>query len=204
MQLARSRVGIRLFLALSHDSATACEGVRRNPPAVERRTLVERVATDPAFAEAWRVAHELRRDVPIAAVQERQPWRPAPWLAAAVVVLAAALFFVDRRDRSGDTAFRDGGRYAIESLVPADAALPRSAFRLRWSPGPQDSRYQVRVTTEDLRLLVTAGDLTRPELVIDPAQLVDVPRGSRVLWHVEVTLPNGERIVSPTFATRVE
>jgi hypothetical protein len=46
--------------------------------------------------------------------------------------------------------------------------------------------------------------LTRPEVTIDPAQLADLPRGSNVLWQVEVTLPDGERASSPTFVTRIE
>lgn len=175
-------------------------------PAGERRDLVERMATDAACAEAWRVAHELQRTIPGAAVQQpRQAWRPPSWLAAAaVLLLAAAIVLVSRRDPSEDTVFRDPGRYVIESLLPPDAALPKDAFRLRWSAGPQDSRYQVRLTTDDLRLLVTAGDLTGPEILVDPARLADVPQGSSVLRQVEATLPTGERAVSPTFATRVQ
>jgi hypothetical protein len=203
----------RAFQALA-DSSGECSredldriwlAVSGELPAGQRRELVERLATDPACAEAWRVAHELRRNLPTALVQERRPaWRSAPWLAAAaVLLLAASVVFVSRRDHSGDTTFRDPGRPAIASLVPTDRALPKAAFQLRWSPGPQDSRYQVRVTTEDLRLLTTVGDLTRPEVVIDAASLSDVPEGSRILWQVEVTLPSGERVVSPTFVVRV-
>ena len=62
-----------------------------------------------------------------------------------------------------------------------DATLPRDAFRLRWTPGPQDSRYQVRVTTEDLRVLTTVSDLTVPELVLDRELLSGVAPGARVL-----------------------
>jgi hypothetical protein len=175
-------------------------------PAHERRELVERLATDTACAEAWRVANELHRSLSGTAVRQQRPlWRSSPWLAAAaVLLLAASVMFVSRRDQSGDATFRDPGRPAIESLVPADAALPKNAFRLRWSAGPDDSRFQVQVTTEDLRLLTTVSDLTRPELVIDAARLADLLPGSRVLWQVQVTLPDGERAVSPTFVTRVQ
>ena len=203
------------FQALSDWASSECpqadldriwRAVEGELPADERRELVERLATDPACAEAWRVAHELSRSLPTTATRERRPtWRSAQWLAAAAVLLiAASAIFASIRDQSGDTTFRDSGRPAIASLVPTDAALPKSAFQLRWSPGPEDSRYQVQVTTEDLRLLSTVRDLTRPEVVIDPARLADVPRGSRVLWQVEVTLPDGERAVSPTFVTGVQ
>lgn len=205
----------RAFQGLADTSPGECSpedleriwlAVRGELPVDERHQLVERVATDPAFAEAWRVAHELRQPLPGAAVQQRRmAWQPAPWLAAAaVLVLAVTVVMVSRLDDQGDATFREAGTYAIEPLVPPDAALPRSAFQLRWNPGPRGSRYQVRVTTEDLRLLVTAADLTRPEVTIDPAQLADLPRGSNVLWQVEVTLPDGERASSPTFVTRIE
>lgn len=202
------------FQALSDSSGSECSpadldriwrAVEGELPADERRELVERLATDPACAEAWRVAHELRRSLATTAVQKPRPWRSTSWLAAAAVLLmAASVVFVSRRDQAGDTTFRDSGRPAIASLVPADAALPKDAFQLRWTPGPQDSRYQVQVTTEDLRILATFRDLTTPEVVIDSARLADVPRGSRVLWQVEITLPDGERAVSPTFVTRVQ
>ena len=53
--------------------------------------------------------------------------------------------------------FRDAGSYVVESLVKTDETLPRDAFVLRWKPGPEGSRYQVSVTTEDLKLLKTAA-----------------------------------------------
>lgn len=203
------------FQALSDSSGSECSpadldriwrAVEGELPADERRELVERLATDPACAEAWRVAHELRRSFSTTTAQERRrPRHSASWLAvAAVLLMAASVVFFSRRDQASDTTFRDYGRPAIASLVPADAALPKDAFQLRWTPGPQDSRYQVQVSTEDLRLLATVGDLTRPEVAIDSARLADVPRGSRVLWQVQVTLPDGERAVSPTFVTRVQ
>jgi hypothetical protein len=129
-----------------------------------------------------------------------------PWLAAAAVLLvgvAAAL--VVRFSPSSRDTFRDSNHQVIESLVPADAALPRDAFRLRWTPGPQGSRYQVRVTTEDLRVLTTVSDLTGPELVVDRDLLAGVAAGARVLWQVDVSLPGREGILpSPTFMVRVQ
>ena len=92
----------------------------------------------------------------------------------------------------------------MESLVPPDLALPRDAFRLRWTPGPEGSRYQVRVTTEDLKLLATAADLMAPEFAVDPAVLAGLSSGARVFWQVDVSLANGARRTSSTFITRLK
>ena len=99
--------------------------------------------------------------------------------------------------------FRDPGGYKIESLVPSET-LSRETFRLRWTPGPQGSRYQVRVTTEDLRVLATAEDLTVPEYLVEPDRLASLSPGARVLWQVDVVLPSGERASSQTFVARVK
>jgi len=176
----------------------------------ERRELIDRLASDPALAEAWRVAHELHeaggagveaRGVP------RQPVRgwQRGWLAAAAVLLAAvSAMFVFQRTRPVDETFRAGERYAAQSLLGADATLPRDQFRLRWTPGPPDTRYQVRVTTEDLQVLTIAADLPVAELVVPRETLAPVAPGNRVLWQVDATLPGGERISSATFTTRVQ
>ena len=63
---------------------------------------------------------------------------------------------------------------------------------------------QVRVTTEDLRVLATVSDLTMPELALESAVLTSVPSGARVLWQVEATLPGGENVASETFNVTLE
>jgi len=177
-------------------------------PASERRDLVDRTASNPALAEAWRVAQELWRDAPqpIPAATGGARFWTRSWLAAAAVLfigIAAGLVF-QLSPPSRDT-FRDPDHYVIEPLVQPDATLPRDAFRLRWTPGPQDSRYQVRVTTEDLRVLTAVSELTVPELVLDRELLSGVASGARVLWQVDVTLPGREGIVtSRTFIVRVQ
>jgi hypothetical protein len=178
-------------------------------PAQERRELVDRMARDPALAEAWRTAHELWQAAaqPTAAAEPRgaRLWTRS-WLAAAAAVLiavtAGVLFQVSRPP--SEDAFRDPGHYVVASLVPPDAILPRDAFRLRWTRGPGDSRYHVRVTTENLRVLTTVSDLSSPELVIGREVLASVAPGARVLWQVDVTLPEGDTVSSETFVVRVQ
>jgi hypothetical protein len=191
----------RIWLAVSGDLSPA-----------ERRDLVERTAADPGCAEAWRVASEMWRvsqaravgGSAVAAPGLTRRWTPR-WLAmAAALLLISAIGVLSlRNQRSGDE-FRAAPGFVVESLVPADTALPRDAFRLRWTPGPDGSRYQVRATTEDLQVLATAADLTVPEFVVESGALSRVPRGASVFWQVDVSQPNGERLTSSTFITRVE
>lgn len=175
-------------------------------PAADRQALIERMAVDPMVAEAWRVAHALGRGCGVdAAIDVRQPASVSfSWLAtaAAVLLLTSALFIVSR-DRSGVDTMRDAGSVRIESLIADDATLPRDACRLRWSPGPPGSRYQVRVTTEDLQILTTIANLTEPQVTIEPARLAALEPGARMLWQVEATLPDGSHATSATFAARI-
>jgi hypothetical protein len=181
--------------------------VRGELPAAERRTLIERLAVDATLAEAWRVAHAMRRDDSWKSASGSQRYAPAAgrWLATAAAALLAVsvVFMVSRLDRpNGDTVRAPVGT-RIESLVTSDA-LPRDAFRLRWSAGPVGSRYQVRVTTEDLDMLTTIANLAEPEVTIDRAALAELKPGTRLFWQVEATWPGGGRAASPTFTARVQ
>jgi hypothetical protein len=178
-------------------------------PPDERQELVERVADDPVAAEAWRIASELWEGMHavqghVAAPGPAIRWT-GPFLAAAAALLVmTALGVTTLLNRQGGDEFRASPDDVVESLVAADAPLPRDAFRLRWAPGPEGSRYLVRVMSEDLRMLTTAADLTVPEIVVEPAALAALPAGASVLWQIEVSLPTGERITSATFVNRIQ
>ncbi|MPZ21230.1 MAG: hypothetical protein GEV06_25530 [Luteitalea sp.] len=176
-------------------------------PAAARRELVERMSADPAGAEAWRGAWALSQSsaegVPASTRLHRRYSTPS-WLAAAaalVVMLGGLLFQLNRTP--ADSTFREPDRYVVESLVPSRAALPRDAFRLRWTPAPEGSGYQVTVTTEDLQMLTTVSEVGATELLVEEDLLASIGSGERVLWQVVVTLPGGERVSSQTFVTRV-
>lgn len=181
--------------------AVACE-----LPAEERRQLVERVAVDPAFAEAWRIAHALQREHGgVAAPLPRARSWSATWigLAAALVIGIGAALYQIQREPAADV-YRAQAQYTIAALVASDSTLARDAFRLRWTPGPDGTRYDVQVTTEDLRVLATARDLTTAELLVPRASLEAVPPQARVLWQVTATLPGGQRVTSETFVVRTD
>jgi hypothetical protein len=176
-------------------------------PASERLDLIDRMAREPVLAEAWRIASELAGALPMEATpQSRRRFLPASRSLAAVagvvLVMAAAVMLMNRSSSRVDT-LRTSDELIVESLVPDDATLSREAFRLRWTPGPPESRYQVRVTTEDLRAVAAASDLTTSELVVPPEALEQVAPGARLLWQVDIIAPDGSRISSRTFTARV-
>ena len=177
-------------------------------PAEERRVLVDRMASDPAYAEAWRIAHEMwtaaQGATPAAPpVRPVRRWAPA-WLAAAAVLLVGTTVgLVTLRDTRSADEFRSASGYLVESRV-AEEVLPRRAFRLRWAPGPEGARYRVTVTTEELVVIATAADLTEPQFAVPESSLSEIPTGARVLWQVEANLPDGTRVASRTFVTRIE
>ena len=204
------------FQSLGADSPVDCpeEDVERvwravsgDLPVDERRDVVDRMASQPAVADAWRVALELRRaqqdGVPLLPGRTPRSWAPA-WIGLAALLVMAVGVGLVQFSRSPVDTFREAGRYVVESLVTSDATLPRDAFVLRWKGGPDGSRYQVRVTTEDLRVLTTATELTSPELKVPPELLADLAPGARVLWQVVVALPGGETVSSQTFVVRAE
>ena len=177
------------------------------PPA-ERRALIDRMATDAACAEAWRVAHEMWMAHQPSGVllpwRHRTPWT-TPWLAAAATFLiVSAIGIVSLFDKAPANEFRASPGYVVASLVPADTPLPRNEFLLQWTSAAEGSRYQVRVTTEDLRVLATVTDLTTTQFVVPSAELAALRDGASVFWQVDASLPTGERITSPTFVALVK
>ncbi|MGE0811933.1 MAG: hypothetical protein AB7O28_14170 [Vicinamibacterales bacterium] len=189
------------------DLAAVWDAVRGDLEPEARRALVARLADEPALAEAWRIAHALEAPGPRAVASvaaPRRTWSPA-WLgAAAVLVLGLSAALLVPGLRHAEPVLRRPAGLAVESLVAPDAALPRAAFELRWSPGPAGSRYQVRVTSEDLRVIAAVSDLETPSYRVPADALAGVPGGGTVFWQVDVTLPAGARRSSTTFVTHVQ
>ena len=129
-------------------------------------------------------------------------WRPWPvWAAAAAVLLAVPL--VARLQRaSPPPEMRAQQAPALRSLLPETASLPRTACVLRWSD--LGARYSVSVLSNDLRPLASADGLERPEFAVPPDALATVPAGGGIVWSVEARWPDGRRLASPTFVTRLD
>jgi hypothetical protein len=106
----------------------------------------------------------------------------------------------------GPSGYRGDGGPVLRSLVPAAAALPRDAARLRWelAPAAPGARFDVRVTGADLTVITEATDLAAPELLVPREALAALPPGALLYWQVDATLPGGGRLRSPTFTARLE
>ena len=183
--------------------------VRGELPASQRRAIVDHTAACAICAEAWRLAAEMKPEgVPAAApsppARSKLTWL-APLAAAAALAIALGAGLWPRRVYAPgeEPGYRGGDPAEVQSLVADGEALPREDFRLRWSTGPDGSRYDLRVTSESLDVLVDAPGLADTSYLVPPSALSPVPSGGRVLWRVEAAAPDGTRTASRTFVTRV-
>ena len=177
------------------------------------RRIALHVAECGACTVAWRLAVEMARVVPPARAG-REPeaasrrWRRIASIGAAAALAAglAGLFVIDARRfpaRPEVGVYRTAAPVEVRALVPDGAVLPRHDMRLRWTAGPEGSRYVVRVFTEDLTSIAEADGLAAPEYVVPESRLAGLPAGARLLWQVTVVPPGGDRFTSPTFAVRL-
>jgi hypothetical protein len=179
-------------------------------PWSETETLLDHAASCAACTVAWRMAREQARADGVSLALESKAANAARWrwlrygAAAAVVVLAVGLV-VQRWPQRDVTApaFRATSVHAIRSSLPDGGALPRAAFRLRWSPGPPGTRYAIRVTDDKLSPIAEAAGLDAPEFQVSEAALGRLAPGASVLWQVQAVFPDGTRVSSDTFLGRV-
>lgn len=191
---------------------TTWAAVRGELPPRELRGVVEHTAACEACAEDWRLAAELVRQSATATETTSGKvfqgrfgrWRP---LAAAAAVAAGLLVAVGLYRTGtlgpGQPSYREAESQAIRSLVAKDQALPRQGAVLRWSPVPGAETYDVRISTEDLRLVLTAQSLKSTSYSIPESALASLPPGSKLLWQVDAVFPDGSRRSSPTFSAVV-
>lgn len=169
-----------------------------------------------ACGTVWRLAREMAaeaadgREAPAAVMgtvsrkgllRSRSGWLMAA--AAIMLVMSAVVWQLRRGETPFTSEFRSGDQGTIESLLPADRPLPRAEPVLRWS-GPEGARYDLRVATADLKVLATARDLQAREYRLPAEKVAALPGGAELLWQVEATTPDGRRITSKTFVTRLQ
>jgi hypothetical protein len=174
-------------------------------PPEDRREVVERVAADPSWALAWRLAHELRTASaePVVPRAVGAEWKSRlRYAALAAAVLLALGIGLLTRDRSGPPVNR-GARAPVQSLVPDGGSLPRRLCLLRWT-GPAGATYDVNVKSEDMERVHTAVGLTTPRYRVPEEFVSAFPPGARLLWQVHARLPDGTVAIGDTFVATLE
>lgn len=173
-------------------------------PAEVVRPLVLHLVECGACAEAWRLAREVEpRAVDARPAAARPSWTFWGALAAGMTLaLAASVVLHQPSERT--PGFREGTRIDIRSLVPESDSLPRARCVLRWSPGPEGTTYNLQVATEGLEKISEARGLTAAAYEVPPPALASLPSGAKLLWRVEAVAPDGARVTSATFVSRVE
>ncbi len=180
--------------------------------------VVDRVTRSPAWAEAWRLAIAMRRDVglpvgetatdvlaePTAEVIPLR--RPLRWLAPLALAAGALLVawpLLAPREDAGAPVYRAGALPTLDVVTPRDARLARHDLRLAWRD-PGGVRFDLVVTDEALAPIYAVRGITRAEVVVPNDALVDLPAGTRLLWRVVATTPDGARAGTASSAVVLE
>ncbi len=205
---------LRKALAGAPAFAEASAGPECPPPeeiweAVHGRLPPERIAglldhtlECPACSMEWRLALEMSRERAKPSVIPSSVWGSRTFLAlAAVVVLMVIGWQTKDLWRPAPPEYRNGGGLRLESPVDG-LSLPREDFALRWEGGPEGCKYDLLVTTETLDVVAQASGLSESHYLVPFANLLEIPAGSRLLWKLQVVLPDGSRVdVGRTFVT---
>ena len=171
----------------------------------ERRAVVLKVAEDPSWALAWRLAHELAEASREGARPRvaRRSW-PAPFrygaLAASLLVATGVGLWMRE---APPPEYRDGDSERIESLVPESVSLPRTKAVLRWRSAP-GAAYTVRITSEDLARVHTSSGLKESQYQVPDEFLAPFPAGAKLLWQVEARFTDGSVVRGETFVAKLE
>lgn len=194
----------------------------------EAGRIVRHTASCPACAEAWRLAREMGAmearsagEPAVVRVRFDRRDRRAPRLlmplalAAGLALLlgiGAAVVFMGQEPedpgvdpgKSPGVVMRTTGTESIRPKISEDMPLPKDAFRLAWSPGPEGTRYTVRITTRELETVHLAEGLSSNEHTVPATVLDDLAPGTRLLWQVQAFYPDGRRVTSPTFFVTIQ
>ena len=174
-------------------------------PPEERREIVEKVAQDPSWALAWRLAQEMwtasrETKAPVRVV--RRLSNPLAWGALAAGLATTVGLGIWNAQGPPAVGHRDPTGARIESLLRSEA-LSRADAVLRWT-GPADVTWDVRVTSEDLVHVHATSGLAAREYRLPDAFVSQLPTGARFLWQVEGRLPGGGTLRSDTFVNRLD
>ncbi|NOZ80005.1 MAG: hypothetical protein GXP48_12670 [Acidobacteria bacterium] len=163
-------------------------------------------------ASIWRLAREMvlpgrEEATPVVSITPKKAVplmrRPSFLAAAATLVIGLGLGagLLLHRESSAPPVYRQQRSAQTILAAPATMQLPRASCRLRWSAGPEGTRYDLLVTDENVTILATVKGLTSPDYLLPSEK---IPRRVRkILWRVTAHLPDQRTVVSDTFTTRI-
>ena len=175
--------------------------------AVTTSAVVAHTVACGACSMSWRIAVDLIEVSGAGRARARGTpritWGLASFAAAAVLVVAVGLGIVLRNGPSPDLYRLPAASADVRSLLEDGSAIPREAPLLRWSPVEPGAAYRVDVSTDSMRLLDRSPWTVATEYRLPEAALADVPSGGKIVWLVQVRLPDGRRLDSAAFINTV-
>jgi len=175
----------------------------------EEDVILMHVGECPACAASWRMARDLALDAadrpaaPVNKMPRRMAWMPLAAAAVLVVAVAGVGIMWIAPDEQ-EPAYRTIEGEWLRPEIPLEEPLARDDCLLRWTPGPMGSTYKVRVTSENLEIISVGRWLDEPEFLVSATALEELPPGSRIFWQVSARLPDGHRVDSASFISRIE
>jgi len=195
------------------DTEMVWQAVRRELPHERIREIGLHATTCAACAEAWRLARDVAREAPADVLSFQRPsgrssharrwWIGGTLAAAAALVLFALLLPTGPAFGPPGQGTLRGAEETIRPVTDLASPLSREPCTLRWQ-GPADSRWEIRVATEDLRVIAEARNLDATEYTVPAEALADLPPGSSIVWQVHANLPDGRRLASRSFVQSLE
>lgn len=165
------------------------------------RTIVLHSSRCARCGSALRIAREMGEQLAPAAAFNVVPFRRVRLgvsIGLAAAIAATVIIVPYLRPVDSGIHERGGAPEGIRSLVPS-APRSRSGLVLEWSPYPAAVRYQVSLAAPDLRVVFQKTGVSGTRVEVPEAALASVPRGGRLVWNVEATLPDGRTVQSPAF-----
>jgi len=195
------------------DAESLWQAVRRELPHQRIRQIGLHVTTCAECAEAWRLAREVAREVPADVLPFERPagkaarargwWIGGALAAAAAVIMVALMLPTGPAPGPAGQGIMRGAEEVISPVNDLAMPLSRDSCTLRWQ-GPADGRWDIRVATEDLRVIAEARNLGATEFAVPAEALADLPPGAKIVWQVHANMPDGRRLASRSFVQSLE
>jgi hypothetical protein len=196
------------------------EAVRLQASLDERLEVIDHLSGCPACAEAWRLANQLAAAdtqtaqpkvnafertqltlrVPSAQLSASYRSNALAIGTAAVLVIALGIPFTMLR-RGATPTENVAERQPSERPV---AALSERDLRLRWTPGPAGSHYDVTVMTPNKEVVAEARNLEVTEYRVPPERLARLADEALLWWRVAAHTPEGLSVSSGVLPVGLE